>query len=187
MTTNNTRIFLISVALVALAVTVRLLSHDGTLPPNFGAVAAVALFAGAFLPLGWAVGVPLAAMLISDLFIPGDVWAMTVTVYALLAAPALIGRLVKRSGSKGVARAVLVTGSAIGASVLFFVGSNLAVWAFNDYYPATASGLGACFVAALPFFKYTLAGDLVFAGALFGLASLAPRVLPTPAPTVARV
>jgi len=186
MTPSTLRTLLVSAALVALAVTVRLLSHDGTLPPNFGAIAAVALFAGAFLPLRWAVAVPLAAMLISDFFIPADAWPVTVTIYALLAAPALLGLAIKRSNSRGIGRAVMVSGAAIGSSVLFFVGSNFAVWAFNHYYPATASGLGACFVAALPFFKYTLAGDLVFSGALFGLAALAQRTIPAATPAAAK-
>lgn len=187
MNAATARTLVVAAALAALAVTVRLLVAEGVLPPNFSAVAAVALFAGAFLPLRWALAIPLAAMALSDFcFIGGYSWPVMLAVYALLAAPALLGLFIRRSRTRGVSRAALVTGSAIGASVLFFVGSNLAVWAFTPWYPATSDGLAACFVAALPFFKYTLAGDLVFAGALFGLAALALRVLPTAAPSAAR-
>ena len=47
-----------------------------------------------------------------------------------------------------------------------------------DYYPKTATGLTACYVAAIPFFQNTLASDLFYAGLLFGGFALAERALP---------
>jgi hypothetical protein len=54
------------------------------------------------------------------------------------------------------------------APVLFYLISNFAVWLGADrLYPHTLSGLADCYVAAIPFFRGTLAGDW-----LFGLAGM---------------
>jgi hypothetical protein len=45
--------------------------------------------------------------------------------------------------------------------------SNFATWASWDLYPKTLNGLMECYVAALPFFRHALAGDLIFAAAMF--------------------
>ena len=58
--------------------------------------------------------------------------------------------------------------------IVFFLVTNFAVWAFTSMYAPTLDGLLLCYVLALPFYAYTLAGDLVwntvFAGswALYG-------------------
>lgn len=46
------------------------------------------------------------------------------------------------------------------ASLLFFLISNLGVWWY--WYPRTLEGLFSCYVLAIPFYKRTLVGDLVF-------------------------
>ena len=45
-------------------------------------------------------------------------------------------------------------------------------------YPLTLSGLAACYVAAVPFFQNTLAGDLFYSGLLFGGFALLERAVP---------
>jgi hypothetical protein len=45
-------------------------------------------------------------------------------------------------------------------------------------YPLTAGGLVACYVAAIPFFQNTLAGDLFYSGLLFGGFALAEYLVP---------
>jgi hypothetical protein len=42
-------------------------------------------------------------------------------------------------------------------------------------YPATAAGLFTCFAEALPFWGRTLAGDLLFSAAIFGIYELLAR------------
>ena len=71
-----------------------------------------------------------------------------------------------------------VGGAALGASVLFFVFTNLAVWAVGGLYPLTAAGLAEAFAAAIPFFAPTLAGDVFYTAVLFGGFALAERSLP---------
>ena len=43
---------------------------------------------------------------------------------------------------------------------------------------SSLAGLGACFIAALPFLQNTLAGDLFFTSVLFGGWALVERALP---------
>ena len=53
--------------------------------------------------------------------------------------------------------------------MLFFVATNLAVWAEGALYPRTLDGLAACYFAAIPFFGWTLGGDLFYTALMFGL------------------
>jgi len=61
---------------------------------------------------------------------------------------------------------------------LFFVMSNFGTWLMMDMYPKSAAGLVACYAAAIPFFQNTVAGDLFFAGLLFGGFALLERAVP---------
>ena len=45
-------------------------------------------------------------------------------------------------------------------------------------YPKTGAGLAACYVAGIPFFWNTLAGDAMYATLLFGGFALAERFFP---------
>jgi ammonia channel protein AmtB len=115
--------------------------------------------------------VPLAAMPLSDLVIGFDDWRMTVVVYAALTLPALIGMLARRYR---LSRAVLP--SVLASSLIFFVTTKFAVWAFGGLYSPDVTGLMQCYVAGLPFLKYTVAGDLFWAAVLFGGAFLVHRL-----------
>lgn len=46
------------------------------------------------------------------------------------------------------------------ASFMFFLISNLGVWWY--WYPHTITGLTTCYLLAVPFYKRTLIGDLIF-------------------------
>ena len=137
-------------------------------PANFTPIAAVALFAGVFLPRRYAIIVPLAAMVISDLIIGlHDLILFTWGSFALVG---MIGWWIRTRRS---ARRI-VAGS-LGASFLFFLVTNWAVMQFGAMYPHSLEGLMASYAAGLPFFRNMLAGDLFFSGALFGLMALAVR------------
>jgi hypothetical protein len=47
-------------------------------------------------------------------------------------------------------------------AVIFYALSNLGVFLVGGLYPRTPHGLVACYVAALPFLKSTLLGDLLW-------------------------
>lgn len=145
---------------------------------NFAPLGAVSLFAGSRLPRRWAWLVPVAAMVISDMILDHDrsrpLFELTRwTIYATLAATTLLGRL---ANSPRFGRYLLPI-LALGSSVLFFLTSNLATWGEGLLYPMTLSGLALCFAEAIPFFRNTIAADLVGTALLFGLAPLFARTV----------
>jgi hypothetical protein len=61
----------------------------------------------------------------------------------------------------------------------FFLVTNFAMWASSlSSYPKTASGLAACYIAGIPLFWNTLAGDAFYVALLFGVMALAERKFP---------
>jgi hypothetical protein len=96
---------------------------------------------------------------------------VTVVVYASMALPFAAGLIAKNYRlSRSVAPAML------SCSLLFFVTTNFAVWAFSGMYSLDSAGLIQCYVAALPFLKYTIASDLLWTAGLFGGAFLVQRL-----------
>jgi hypothetical protein len=157
---------LLSAILVAAAL--RLLPH----PPNFTPIGAMALFGGAYLGRRWlAFAAPIGALLLSDLVL-GFYHGM-VTVYATVALIVLVGWVALSRVSP-----LRVGAAALASSILFFVVTNFGMWLFSGFYPLTAAGLAACYVAAIPFFQNTVAGDLFYSGLLFGGFALLERAVP---------
>jgi hypothetical protein len=167
MTANHVRLLAVLSAIL-LAAALRLVPH----PPNFTPVGAIALFAGAYLGRrGRAFAAPLGALLLSDMVL--GFYPELAFVYLSTAATVAIGWvLMKRKTVIGVGLA------AVASALLFFLVTNFGVWLVMDYYPKTLTGLAACYVAAIPFFQNTLAGDLFFSALLFGGFALAERRLP---------
>jgi len=163
---NRRIIVLLAAILVAAAL--RLVPH----PPNFTPIGAMALFSGAYLGRrGLAFVAPLAALLLSDVIL--GFYAGMGFVYASTALVVLIGWWV--SSRRSIAR---VATAAVAGSVSFFVITNFGMWLFSGFYPLTAAGLAACYVAAIPFFQNSVAGDLFYAAALFGGFALLERAVP---------
>lgn len=154
---------------------VRLLPHW----PNFTPIGATALFGGAyFLRRRSAFAIPLCAMLLSDIILGATHYGWAVlrfmpVVYICFAATVLIGMLLRKRRT-----ALSVVTAAIGSSVLFFIVTNFAVWLGGTLYSRTAIGLAECYLAAVPFFSNTVAGDLFFSAILFGSFELAQRLWP---------
>ncbi len=154
----------IAVALIVAGVLLRLLPH----PANFAPIGAIALFGGAVLSprLGW--WLPVAAMVISDVFLGfHDTILFTWGGFALIA---LYGMTLQNTNNW-----LRIPLGALGSGIIFYVISNFGVWVAGSLYPHTLQGLADCFVAALPFFKTSLLADLVYSGALFGVYALATR------------
>ena len=167
MTDTRTRLLALFAAILG-AAALRLVPH----PPNFTPIAAMALFGGAYLPRrALAFVAPLAALVLSDLFL-GFYHGMP-TVYFATGLIVLIGWWL--SSRRSVVR---IAAAALASSILFFVLTNLGMWAFSGIYPHTLAGLTACYLAAIPFFQNTVAGDLFYSGLLFGGFALAERLVP---------
>lgn len=157
-------------AIVVSAALSRLLPHV----PNVTPITAVALFSGAYLAdRRLAFAAPLAALLLSDIVLGFDRAGETAAVYLSFALVVALGLWVRNRRS-----ALRIGAAALSASLLFFLITNFAVWAFGAIYPHSAAGLIACFVAALPFFRETLAGDLSYTVLLFGGFALLQQRIP---------
>jgi hypothetical protein len=164
-----------------LAVLSRVLPHWLQLTgANVTMVGASLLFFGSRLKTGqrWQALVAVAVLALTD-------WYLTVFVYAFpfqisgyvitwiwygaicLAASAWLSRR----------RSVLRVGvAALASSSSFFLLSNGMVWLRGSMYPHTGAGLGACYVAGLPFYRNDVASTLVFSTVFFllphGVAAL---------------
>lgn len=167
---NSTTASLSMVAgLITLGALARVARDAGwlSLPPNVAPIGAMALFSGAVLPRRWTFAVPLTAMLVSDIIIGFYSLPVMVAVYAAFALCNLLGLRLRQHRSVGR----IVKYSLLG-SVLFFLSTNAAVWAFQNMYPQTLVGLSQAYAAGLPFFRNTVLGDLTFAGLFFGFYQL---------------
>lgn len=164
-------------ALVALGVAARVMDHA----PNFTPLIAISLMTGCLMRSRMlAAVVPLAIMAVSDLFFLGGYeWRVMAAVYAALAFPALLRPVTRTRLS-----AIRVGGSALGAGAVFFAVTNFAHWLFMGMYDMNLGGLMQAYAAALPFYKYQVAGDLFWSACLFGTYAIARRLayrLPHPA------
>ncbi len=152
--------------LILLGIVARLVPHL----PNATPVMAIALFGGVYLARRWAILLPLAILIVSDAII-GWHGTMAYTWGAFLLT-ATLGWWIRLRPN-----AARILGGALAGSVLFFIITNFGVWAAGTLYPPTMSGLWQCYVAAIPFFRNTLLGDLGYTTALFGTYALASRRL----------
>jgi hypothetical protein len=167
MTANHSRtIALLSAILIAAVL--RLVPH----PPNFTPIGAMALFSGAYLGRrALAFAAPLGALVLSDAIL-GFYSGMQFQYLSVVLIVAL--------GWAALSRVTLfrLGAAAVASSILFFTVSNFGVWLASGMYPRDASGLAACYVAAIPFFQNTLAGDLFYATLLFGGFRIAELLAP---------
>jgi hypothetical protein len=177
---NNTqKTFLFCTALVVLAVVSRIFSLENQWY-NFASIGAISLFSGVvFKNKPFAVMLPLAAILASDIVLHftsgiGFYGISQLFVYVSMIAIALFGRTMKK------ANAVNIFGYAISSSLIFFILTNFGTWfagffptaAMPAMYPMNMGGLITCFEMGLPFYRNTLVSDLLFSGVLFGVYAL---------------
>ncbi len=163
-------IFCLLVLLAAIGRWLGASDHWAALPPNFTPVAAVGLFAGfLFASRTLALAVPLAALALSDFWLPShDSPLVMLAVYGSMMAAPLFGRWLRSRPSLAKAGICILA-----PSIFFYLTTNLAEW-FADMqhvermYATTWSGLLACYAAGIPFFRWMVEGDLIFCGALFG-------------------
>ena len=124
----------------------RLIPH----PPNFSPVTAIALFSGLNLSdKRIAFSIPLIILFLSDLIL--GISIINLFVYTGFLMIVFLGTKVKS----------IKFGNIILSSFIFFLISNFGVWIIG--YPKNIEGLILCYTMAIPFFGYSIAGDLFFA------------------------
>ncbi len=159
---------MVGTVLILAAAFSRLIPH----PMNFAPITAIALFGGMYFDRRIAPVLPLAALIISDYFLgmySGIVW-----VYSAFLLVTLLGMAASHRKSVGT-----VAGSTLAGSVLFFLITNFGVWQSGALYPMTMNGLADCYLAAIPFFRNSLAGDLFYVTVLFGVYETALKMFPS--------
>ncbi|OGZ18943.1 MAG: hypothetical protein A2175_02275 [Candidatus Nealsonbacteria bacterium RBG_13_42_11] len=151
--------FSIASLLILTGVILRLLPH----PPNFTPILAIALFGGVYLSRKIAFILPLAAMVISDVFIGYYEVKLMIAVYGSFLLCVILGFWLKKNK-----RWQTIFESSVLSALIFFLLTNFAVWAFTPWYAKTFSGIIQCYLMALPFFKNTLLGNLFYVTIFFG-------------------
>lgn len=175
--TRRSTVLLLS-GMILLAAAARLLPHW----PNFTPVGAMALFGAASFSRKWmAWAVPFVALYLSDLALNNLVYSAYYEgfylgfngwVYLGFALSIVLGLGLLRGRSFDWLR---LGGVTIGSTLVFFLLTNFGSWLGSPFYPQNVGGLGAAFLAGLPFLLNSAAGNLFFAGVLFAGA----RVLGT--------
>jgi hypothetical protein len=171
---NNPRTLTL-VGMIFLAALSRIVPH----PWNFAPITAMALFAGShFLNKRRAFGVPLAALLVSDVLL--GFYSTMFSTYLAFALIVLLGFWIGEKRS--LAR---IAGATLAGSAVFFVVTNFAVWMLSGMYPRTLDGFVSCYTLAVPFFRNTLLGDAFYSAVLFGSFAWAERTVPALRPSAA--
>lgn len=140
---------------------------------NFNPVGAIAIFGGAYFTDKWkAYLVPLLVLFVSDIFLNhlySGHWEImdksSIMVYVFFVLMVFIGSLIKKANVLNVFAVSLL------GVVLHWLLTDLPFW--GTLYPHTLAGYGQSLVAAIPFEKNMLYGDVVFCAILFGGFELA--------------
>ena len=173
----------------------RLVDH----PWNFAPMGALALFCGAHLRSRvWAFALPILAAFAGDLALGLShqnvgfytFHALAPAVYLSYALSVAIGFAVRRAWSrervtpnhsKGpviLRRVGIVASATLAGSLTFYFVTNFFDWLLFDTYAHTPAGLWQCYVSAIPFFRTTLAGDLLYVAIFFGGYELRKAAFP---------
>ena len=168
-TSNPALRFALLAGLIVLAALTRILPH----PPNVTPIGGMALFGAAYFGRKYlAVMLPILVLWFSNLFLDNVVYGAYYEGFTWFSNPAVfigfllivgLGWLMLKKVSP-----LRLLGASLGASVVFFLVSNLGVWLQGVTYPFSFSGLISCYAAGLPFFRSTVLGDLFFVSVLFG-------------------
>jgi hypothetical protein len=158
----------LAMGLTILGALARLMPH----PPNFAPVGSLSLYAGGRLR-GWqAYLLPLVLMGVTDPLVGGYSFA-TPFIYASFMINVWIGSRLRSTESP-----LWIGGAACVGSLQFFLISNFGVWLGSTAtYAHNLGGLVTCYIAAIPFYGRTLASDLVYTAALFGLHAWLSRTV----------
>ncbi len=137
--------FFLVIALLIFAVISRLIPH----PPNFTPVGGIAIFAATkFYNKNFAILIPLIILFLSDIFLGLSLINLFVYLSFILISKFVITSKIQ------IIKKIFI------ASIIFFFVTNFGVWLIG--YPKTLEGFINCFILAIPFYFYTLLGDLFY-------------------------
>lgn len=156
---------IITIFFIIMGVFLRLIPHI----PNFAPITALALFGGTYLNKRLALILPILTMAISDyLLFPHSMFhSTTLYVWGSFLISGLLGLWIRKHNKPG-----FVLGASLIASLQFFLITNFGVWVTTNMYSHDLNGLLQSYLMGLPFYKYTLLGDLFYTVSFFGLYKL---------------
>ena len=138
------------IIIIVIAILSRLIPH----PPNFTPITAIALFSIInFKNKYVGLSIPIVCLLISDLII--GISLINLFVYLSFIVISGVGYIFGKINLKSI----------LLSSLIFFIVTNFGVWLIG--YPNTLEGFIACYVAAIPFFVWTIVGDLFYSYSAF--------------------
>ncbi|MDR1336120.1 MAG: hypothetical protein LBK22_04735, partial [Tannerella sp.] len=139
----NLRFGIICVVILLAAVS-RLIPH----PAGFAPIAGMALFGAAYYSRRyWAYIIPIAAMMLSDVVLNTLVYNVhAFSIMSLYTSGAFVLIVLMGMFTLKKVRVLNVAGSAVGASVIFYLVTNFGTWISWNMYPHTWEGLGTCYV-----------------------------------------
>jgi hypothetical protein len=145
----------------------------------FTPTAAAAIFAGLYFSrVAIAVLVPVSILAISDLLLPAyNSIPVMIATYAGMVVPVWLGRMQRGENPRWLAISRWALFGLLPAT-LFFLVSNFAVWAFQSDYEKSLAGLVHCYWAAVPFYRWMLAGDVFYLTVLLGCLAIARATNP---------
>lgn len=169
---------MVAYLVLLVAVLSRLLPYAfHTTSVGFTAVGGGLLFFGARRSR-WQTVIAVLALIATDFYLTTYVYGLAfhanayLVTWAWYAAVCVIGHQLLQ-GKPSMLR---VGGAVLGSATSFFVLSNFMVWAGSAMYAHTVAGLGACYIAAIPFYANDAMSTAMTAGALFGLPVLAASI-----------
>jgi hypothetical protein len=158
---NFSKQFIIVSILILIAAFSRLLTNAFHIW-NFTPITAMALFSGAEIRnKKFAFLIPLSAMIITDVFL--GFYQGILVVYVALLLITLLGFILQNR-----VNIISVVLASLGASAIFFIVTNFALFYPTMLYPHTWQGVIASYTAGIPFLKNAVIGDLLYSGILFG-------------------
>ena len=167
MNMDRSHIIFILCSLIFFGILMRLLPHA----PNATPITAIAFVSSMYLGKRWSIILPCAALLLSDTIIGFYDWKIMLSVYGSFALIGCLSWICRKHRSL-----FPVGASLIGASLLFFLITNGAVWLFSPWYEKSISGLLYSYELGLPFLRNMLIGDLVYTITLVGIFEIAYTV-----------
>lgn len=178
---NKSTTGIIALVIIVLGLALRLIPHA----PNAAPVEGLALLGGAYISRRHlAFLLPLVMLYLGDLvlnntilrgFFPsveGIVWYSDYMITVMLSMVVIVALGI---GLLRKVTALRVLGSAVLGSVVFFLITNLGVWAAGTLYPPTGTGLLECYIAAIPYFRTSLMTTVVFSSVAFFVIEYASK------------
>ncbi len=145
--------------------------ENGSFLANFSPMAALVLCGAAFLPKKWALAIPLAALLVSDVLLNiyyqvAPVTWVTAGIFVAFGMVAGIGWALR-----GRRSLPLLLGATVLGTIAFYLVTNTVSFFVSPAYPPTVGGWVQCLTVGTPgfpptylFFRNSLVGDLLFTG-----------------------